>query len=243
MNILRMVNYKKKKVTFKLWLMGGMVGVLIAIGSQETNSPAVTPNTAHAESIETIAREYFENHPNQDITQEEITSHIRSIRPDAQDPWRAVRKLYEDGYLMKVKKGVYKRVPGYQGEVADEPFSEAVRKQIFERDGYHCVVCGNGPANGYEIHADHIRPRQLGGSSTLENGQTLCSEHNLLKKTYGTYDFYAHLVLRLEQEAKVAGDAKHTKMLGSIVSILQKNGYPSTAKPPQREDKIQNNPD
>jgi hypothetical protein len=27
------------------------------------------------------------------------------------------------------------------------------------------------------------------GESTLENGQTLCSEHNLMKKRYGVVDF------------------------------------------------------
>ncbi len=178
-------------------------------------------------SIEAIACEYFETHPNQDVTQEEITSYIRSLRPDAQDPWRSVRKLYQDGYLIKVKKGVYKRVPDYQGNAVDEHFTEEVRKQIFERDHHQCVVCSNGPHNGYEIHADHIRPRQLGGLSITENGQTLCSEHNMLKKTYGTYDFYARLVIRLEEEAKEAEDIKHHKMLKKILEILKENGYPT----------------
>ena len=193
-----------------------------------TNAPPSNLNPS--KSIEAVAREYFENHPNQDVTQEEITSYIHAQRPDAQDPWRTVRKLYQEGYLIKVEKGVYKRVPGYEGKADDEPFSEAVRKQIYERDHSQCVVCGNGPANGHEIHADHIRPRHLGGLSTVENGQTLCSEHNLLKKTYGTYDFYAHLVARIEEEAKTTGDAKHSKMLEKIRAILAENGYSVTPK-------------
>ncbi|MBI4026034.1 MAG: HNH endonuclease [Verrucomicrobia bacterium] len=222
-----------------LWLIQGWMG---AVGSAEPKPTASTPaagvpaTDARSKSLETIAREYFEAHPDQEISQEEITAHIRNARPDAQDPWRTVRKLYQDGYLQKVRKGVYKRVPGYQGKAVDEHFSEAVRKQIYERDRQRCVVCGNGPHNGYEIHADHIRPRQLGGLSIVENGQTLCSEHNLLKKTYGTYDFYAHLVKRLEQEAKSAGDDHHAQMLGKVLAVLREYGYPSTNKPPQAED-------
>ncbi len=184
--------------------------------SAPAQSPNAPPPSSPAQnlprstrSLEAIAREYFEAHANQDVAQEEITAHIRSLRPDAQDPWRTVRKLYQDGYLIKVRKGVYRREPGHQGQAADEHFTEAVRKQIYERDHFHCIVCGNGPHNGHELHADHIKPRQLGGLSTPENGQTLCSECNLLKKTYGIYDFYAHLVVRLEEKARAAKDAKH----------------------------------
>lgn len=189
---------------------------------------------ARPPSIEAVAREFFEANPNRDLKQEEITAYILKKRPDAQDPWRAVRKLYQDGWLIKVDKGVYKRVPGYQAQADDEHFTPAVRDAIYARDRSRCIVCGNGPHNGYEIHADHIRPRHLGGQSTVENGQTLCSEHNLLKKTYGTYDFYTRLVARLEQEARAAGDQKHLVMLGRILAILKENGYPSTNTPPAR---------
>ncbi len=207
-----------------------MAGLLLAgdAARAQTNAPASSP----AASLEAIAKSFFEANPNREITQQEVTSHIRSIRPDAQDPWRTVRKLYQEGWLIKVRKGVYQRIPGYAGQAADEHFTPAVREEIYRRDHSRCIVCGNGPHNGHEIHADHIRPRQLGGPSTVENGQTLCSEHNLLKKTYGTYDFYAHLVSRLEQEARSADDARHAEMLAKIQSILRDYGYPSRSTPP-----------
>ncbi|MCC7518654.1 MAG: HNH endonuclease [Verrucomicrobiae bacterium] len=185
-------------------------------------------------SIEAVAREFFEAHPNRDLKQEEIVAAILKKRPDAQDPWRTVRKLYQDGWLVKVSKGVYKRVPGRQGTADDEHFSPAVRDAIYARDRDRCVVCGNGRHNGHEICADHIRPRHLDGSSSVENGQTLCSEHNLLKKTYGIYDFYARLVARLEQQARAAGDAKHLAMLERIRAVLKEYGYPSAFRPPER---------
>lgn len=208
-----------------------LVGVSGFAGAGETKARG-----EGTKSLETIAREYFEKHPNQEISQQEITTHILSIRPDAQDPWRTVRKLYQDGFLIKMQKGVYKHDPNQQRKPDDEHFTEAVRRQVYERDNNRCIVCGNGRHNGYEIHADHIRPRHLGGESTMENGQTLCSEHNMLKKTYGTYDFYTHLVLRLEKEAQTAGDKRHAEMLARIRAILKEHGYPSTDKPPQAED-------
>lgn len=209
--------------------------ILAALGfALAVHAAEAPPAPERAPSIEAVAREFFEANPNRDLRQEEIVAAILKKRPDAQDPWRAVRKLYQDGWLIKVDKGVYKRVPGWKGTADDEHFAPAVRDAIYARDGQRCVVCGNGRHNGYEICADHVRPRHLGGQSTVENGQTLCSEHNLLKKTYGTYDFYARLVARLEQEARQAGDAKHAPMLQRILAILKENGYPSTNAPPGR---------
>lgn len=203
-----------------------------AVGAAD---PASSPS-ARPPSIEAVAREFFEANPNRDLKQEEIVAAILKKRPDAQDPWRAVRKLYQEGWLIKVEKGVYKRVPGWKGTADDEPFTPVVRDAIYARDGERCVVCGNGRHNGYEICADHIRPRHLGGRSVVENGQTLCSEHNLLKKTYGAYDFYARLVLRLEQEARQAKDARHLAMLQRILAVLKAYGYPSTNAPPVRSE-------
>jgi hypothetical protein len=205
-----------------------MTGLLLVGGAAraQTNAPSPAP------SLEAIAKAFFEANPNREITQQEATAHIRSLRPDAQDPWRTVRKLYQDGWLIKVRKGVYQRIPGHAGRAVDEHFTPSVREEIYRHDHSRCVVCGNGPHNGHEIHADHIRPRQLGGQSTVENGQTLCSEHNLLKKTYGTYDFYAHLVSRHEQEARSANDTRHAEMLAKIQSILREYGCPSRTTPP-----------
>lgn len=58
-----------------------------------------------------------------------------------------------------------------------KPFSEKVRQQIFKRDGYKCLQCGTTE----KLEADHIKPREKGGESTLENGQTLCRSCNASK--------------------------------------------------------------
>lgn len=64
-----------------------------------------------------------------------------------------------------------------------EDFTPEQKAQILQRDGYRCVICGKGIREGVELHVDHIKPKSLGGQSTIENGQTLCAQHNLLKKT------------------------------------------------------------
>ncbi|WP_235852195.1 HNH endonuclease [Helicobacter mehlei] len=43
-----------------------------------------------------------------------------------------------------------------------EDFSPALKKQILERDGYACVICGAGQKEGMELHVDHIKPKDLG---------------------------------------------------------------------------------
>ena len=58
--------------------------------------------------------EYFEAHPNQEIEHDKVVDYVFKFIPKARDPWRAIRKLYQEGWLIQVSKGVYKRIPGYK---------------------------------------------------------------------------------------------------------------------------------
>ncbi len=69
-----------------------------------------------------------------------------------------------------------------------QAFSEAQRIAIYLRDGGICKMCEDcgkpenecvAPWN--DFHADHIIPYSKGGPTTIENGQVLCSAHNLAK--------------------------------------------------------------
>ena len=55
--------------------------------------------------------------------------------------------------------------------------SEALRNSIFERDGHKCINCE--ATNNLQI--DHIIPFILGGQTTKDNLQTLCSKCNRQK--------------------------------------------------------------
>lgn len=61
--------------------------------------------------------------------------------------------------------------------------SEKLRLQIFKRDHYACIICGDSPAmrRGITLHVDHITPFSKGGDGSLSNLRTLCSKCNLGK--------------------------------------------------------------
>lgn len=147
-------------------------------------------------TIRQLVQEYFEAHPNKDLPHgdvvdwvteqwiaQQMAMNVEKPTPP-RDPWRAIRKLHEEGWLIKVRKGVYRYDPGNAGNTELNDFTPEQKRQILERDGYRCVVCGRGIQDGVELHVDHIKPRHLGGKSEIENGQTLCAPCNLRKKIY-----------------------------------------------------------
>ena len=58
-----------------------------------------------------------------------------------------------------------------------EPIPDAMRSQVWRRDGGQCVKCG-GKAN---LQLDHIIPVKKGGATTVNNLQLLCRSCNLAK--------------------------------------------------------------
>lgn len=61
-----------------------------------------------------------------------------------------------------------------------------LRWHVLQRDRYTCRACGASPAltPGVELHIDHIVPWSKGGTTVLENLQTLCSMCNLGKSNH-----------------------------------------------------------
>jgi hypothetical protein len=142
-----------------------------------------------SKSISDLIMEYFKSHPKQDLKHGPVVDwveeqYVSLTGKKPRDTWRAIRKLHQQGVLIKVSKGIYRYDPesAHTEELFD--FPEDVKQAIFRRDNYRCVVCGQGRENGLEICADHIIPKDKGGTNTLENGQTLCAQHNLIKKNY-----------------------------------------------------------
>ena len=131
--------------------------------------------------------EFFKKNPNRDIRHPEVvdwvvSTYMKRTGKVFRDPDRAIRKLAQSGFLIKIAKGIYKYDPSkaYKRELED--FTAAQKEAILKRDGYKCVICGRGEKDGVELHVDHIKPKDLGGEATIENGQTLCSQHNFMKK-------------------------------------------------------------
>jgi 5-methylcytosine-specific restriction endonuclease McrA len=57
------------------------------------------------------------------------------------------------------------------------PISREMQRVVFERDGGACVACGGT----FSIQYDHIIPVAMGGATTIENLQVLCSYCNQAK--------------------------------------------------------------
>ena len=122
-----------------------------------------------------LIMEYFKKNPNRDIEHPEIVDWVVSEYNKRtgkvfRDPDRGIRSLSQKGFLIKVKKGVYKYDPDLIKQRELEDFTEEQKKLILERDGYRCAICGKGKENGVELHVDHIKPKDLGGEAVIENG-------------------------------------------------------------------------
>ena len=180
-------------------------------------------------TINELLMEYFTAHPDEDlehgpvvdwVTKQWLKDHSKPPR----DPWRAIRALHEKGILIQVKKGIYRYDPDAVNEHELEDFTAQQKEEIFKHDDYRCVICGLGEKNGVEIHADHIVPRSKGGKAEVENGQTLCTKHNNLKKAYNQTETGKRIFIRLYETAKRKGDKDMEAFLQEVLEVFSKHG-------------------
>lgn len=179
-------------------------------------------------TISDLIMDYFQMHPKQDLKHgpvvdwvEEQWLKLHGRKP--RDPWRAIRKLYQEGKLIKVRKGVYRYDPAHVRVVNLFDFPPDVKEEIFKRDNYRCVVCGLGEEDGVEICADHIIPKDRGGTNTVENGQTLCAKHNLIKKNYSQTEAGKRYFIKLYVKAVRKGDEKMIKFCRDVFNVYNKH--------------------
>ncbi|MFZ5946496.1 MAG: HNH endonuclease [Stygiobacter sp.] len=156
------------------------------------------------------------------------SQYLKLYKKKPRDTWRAIRKLHQEGFLIKVAKGVYKYDPDFITNKEIYDFTPEVKKLVLEKDGYRCVQCGRSAKEGYELHVDHILPKDKGGLATLENGQTLCSICNFRKKNYNQTESGKKMFIRLWRTAKKIGDKKTEKFCEAVLSTYEKfdiNGH------------------
>jgi len=175
-----------------------------------------------------LIMEFFRKNPNRDIKHPEVVDWVvkeykKRTGKVFRDPDRGIRKLSQEGQLIKISKGVYKYDPKFIKIKELEDFTQKQKEEIFKRDNYRCVVCGKGIKDGIEIHADHIRPKDLGGNAAIENGQTLCAQHNFQKKNYKQTETGKKMFIRLYDLAKANKDEKLKKFCEEILEIYEKN--------------------
>lgn len=175
-----------------------------------------------------LIMEYFKKNSKREIKHPEIVDWVVAEYKKRtglvfRDPDRGIRKLSQEGQLIKVSKGIYKYDPDFVKNRALEDFTSSQKEQIFRRDNYRCVYCGRGKADGVEIQADHIKPKELGGKAEIENGQTLCAQHNFQKKYYKQTETGKRMFIRLYELAKKKNDNELIKFCEQVLQVYEKN--------------------
>lgn len=179
-------------------------------------------------SISELVLEYFRMHPNEDLRHGPVVDwveeqYMKLTGGKPRDTWRAIRKLSQEGKLIKVSKGIYRYDPTRVQEVELFDFPPEVKEAIFRRDNYKCVVCGRGREDGVEICADHKIPKDKGGSNTIDNGQTLCAEHNLLKKNYSQTETGKRYFIKIYEDAVNIGDERMIEFCKQVFDAYNKH--------------------
>lgn len=194
-----------------------------------------------AKTIRKLVMEYFVNHPNEELSHAPVVDwvteqYVQEHGTPPRDPWRTIRQLHQEGKLIKVRQGIYKYDPNYEHEVVLFEFSPRDRETIFERDSYRCIVCGRGPRDGVALAADHIKPKDRGGTNTVENGQTLCYEHNLRKRNYSQTEAGKRYFIRMYKVALEHQDKKIIAFCRSVFDAYDKHDVDSHIDRPDAED-------
>lgn len=179
-------------------------------------------------SIRNLLVEFFKAHPKKDMPHGPVvdwveTKYKKLYNKKPRDTWRSIRNLHEVGFLIKVKKGIHRYDPDAVQQRELEDFTPEQKAIILKRDGYKCVVCGRGKKEGVELQVDHIKPKYLGGTSTIENGQTLCAQHNFIKKTLKQTETGKKMFIRLYELAKSEDNDELKKFCADILETYEKH--------------------
>jgi len=103
-------------------------------------------------------------------------------------------------------------------------FPSETKRAILERDGYRCVVCGRGEADGVELVVDHIKPKDKGGTNDISNGQILCMEHNLMKKNYSQTEAGKRYFIKMYKKAVAERDERMIQFCKKVFDLYDEYG-------------------
>ena len=194
-----------------------------------------------AKTIRELVTAYFEAHPNEELSHDPVVDwvteqYLKEHDNPPRDPWRVIRQLHQKGQLIKVRTGVYKYDPDYVHEVELFEFSARAKEAILARDNYRCVVCGRGREDGVTLTVDHIVPKDKGGTNTLENAQTLCSQHNLMKKNYSQTEAGKRYFIKMYQTAVANQNEKMIAFCRAVFDVYDEHGIDLQIARPDAEE-------
>ena len=127
---------------------------------------------------------------------------------------RTIRALFTQGYIEELKgflekpnKGIYKFKKGKKSTFSKSPFSQKTKDRIKKRDKDKCQFCGKKNSIEGPLAIDHIDPEDNGGKGVYENGITLCTKCNNIKRnlnvtTFGKKVFEKYLLIAKKNNLK-----------------------------------------
>ena len=182
-----------------------------------------------------IITKYFLENPNRELAHPEVVDwatkeYRKKTGRTLRDADRMIRTLGQEGLLIKISNGVYMYDPDSVTKRDLEDFTPAQKKQILDKDSYRCVVCGKGLKDGVTLHVDHIKAKDHNGKATIENGQTLCAQHNFQKKNSGQTEIGKRLFVHIYELAKSQDDEKLLDFCGQILDIYESSEMDSHIK-------------
>lgn len=179
-------------------------------------------------SQEEFVLKWFKSNPRRSITHAESKraieeSYFALYGERLEDSDRPIRRLAQEGKLIKERKGVYRYDPDHaEGRINLQDFDGPTKNAILERDGFRCVVCGLGKEDGVELQIDHRIPREKGGEGSIQNGQTLCGAHNYQKKILSQTSFGRKLFTHWKRDllADPIGGAERDRLVNFCDEVL-----------------------
>ena len=164
-------------------------------------------------TVRSLVIEFFESRPNEDVQHGLVCEYVYKKYQELygrwpQSTWKETGTLWRQGFLTKVRWGVYRYAPraASQAQVAPHQrpirvgFTRSQRKSILERDEHRCVVCGYGEREGYHLMVVPMRAHTPNEKPSIVNGVTLCAMHyyarrKLLNAGQGTFASFFGLVV------------------------------------------------
>jgi len=179
-------------------------------------------------TIKDLLVEYFKANPKQDMSHGPVVDwvearYLRLYHKKPRDTWRSIRNLHETGFLIKVKKGIYRYDPEAVYRTEKEDFSQKQKEEILKKGEYTCAKCGRKSEDGVELHVDHIKPKYEGGKATLANGQVLCSRCNFIKKHLKQTETGKRMFINLYELAKSENKKEVIDFCSDLLAVFEKH--------------------
>ena len=126
---------------------------------------------------------HFKKQPNQALTlddwTDELAQQYKKLTGYTARHFRSVaRRLYADGRLERVGRGVYKYDPDVIPKPRFSRFTAKQKREIRNRDEHRCVCCGLGRAEGVRLYVDFLDPDLPDSAGHIVNGAVFCARHS-----------------------------------------------------------------